>query len=244
MRHILTTSIITILLAVSPTFAGVCDVDPAKHLDLPKGMTLNILDKHELNGLCQMVVQPFGFPKPLTIYTGKDFVIVGSMFKDKKDLGMATIATLQRANFTEYRTNLDDLTVFTYTPDHYTRTAYVFTNPNCGHCNHAKQSMQTFADTHNIRLQFLFLRLRSTPSPKITAAICGSFTMENYLTDNYPETPACPKANQVIKDTAELAGKLGVTGTPAVILDNGSLIVGFDQQRILKELETKVSRKN
>ena len=225
------------LLFSSVAIAGVCEeADITRHLKLPPGVTLDVVSKREVNGMCEMIVRPSNYTKLLSLYATKDFVILGSMFQKKKELDRESIAKAERDQFLSVKSELDQLAAFSYKPEEAKRTAYLFTDPDCPFCNRAKKRIREFADQHDLEMKVIFFPVHKTAEEKIISGICKGMTFEDYLAGRYGKE-SCSKGKETLKKSREVARRIGVSGTPTVILDNGKRAVGFSPARMARLLE-------
>ncbi len=217
--------------------AGVCEeADITRHLKLPPGVTLDVVSKREVNGMCEMIVRPSNYTRLLSLYATKDFVILGSMFEDKRELDKESIRKAEKQEFLSVKPELDQLAAFSYKPEEVKRTAYLFTDPDCPYCNRAKKRIREFADQHNLEVKVIFFPVHKTAEEKIISGICEKMTFEDYLAGRYGEK-ACPEGKETLKKSREIARRIGVSGTPTLIFDNGKRAVGFSPARMARVLE-------
>ncbi|MEJ2393247.1 MAG: DsbC family protein [Candidatus Thiodiazotropha sp.] len=132
-----------------------------------------------------------------------------------------------------------------FAPEKYDHTVTVFTDIDCGYCRKLHSEIQQYND-RGIRVRYLMFPRAGIGSPSYDKAV-------NVLcADDRNEAMTLAKAgkdiehkqceNPVAKEYA-LGQKLGVTGTPAIFLENGELVPGYvpadRMAAMLKEIDAK-----
>ncbi len=132
-----------------------------------------------------------------------------------------------------------------FAPEKYDHTVTVFTDIDCGYCRKLHAEIQQYND-RGIRVRYLMFPRAGIGSPSYDKAV-------NVLcADDRNEAMTLAKAgkdidhkqceNPVAKEYA-LGQKLGVTGTPAIFLENGELVPGYvpadRMAAMLKEIDAK-----
>jgi thiol:disulfide interchange protein DsbC len=118
----------------------------------------------------------------------------------------------------------------------------VFTDPDCPFCAKLHTELKkVVAERKDIAFQIkLFpLPMHKEAFEKSKAIVCEKSLA---LLESAFEKKAIPKAKcktAVIDQNIELAKKLGITGTPALILPNGKVISGYKDAPAIKEMVDK-----
>jgi len=220
--------IILLLFLFSPVaIAGVCEEAELSHLPLPPGVTPEVVSQKEVNGMCEFIIRLSSYPGLFSLYGTRDFVISGSMFKEKKEISKESIAEVERDEFFALKPELDRLAAFSYQPKEVKRTAYLFTDPDCPYCNRAKKLIKQFAEGEKLEVKFIFSPVHPAGKAKAISGICGGITFEDYLNEKYGDR-TCAKGEDNLRRTQEIAFRLGVSGTPTVILDDGKKLIGLN----------------
>jgi thiol:disulfide interchange protein DsbC len=119
----------------------------------------------------------------------------------------------------------------------------VFTDPECPFCSKIHQEMKkVVAERKDIAfyIKMFPLPIHKDAAEKARAIVCEKSLK---LLDDAYEKKALPKPRcktSVIDDNIKLAKKLGISGTPALILPDGRVISGY---RDAKTLETLIGKK-
>lgn len=122
----------------------------------------------------------------------------------------------------------------------------VFTDPDCPFCSKLHAELKkVVAESNDIAFYLKLMPLKMHPNAywKSQSIMCSSSLQ--MLEDNFEKKqiprPACE--GKVIDDNLKLAGELGITGTPTLIMPDGFLLVGGPDARALKDLVISHSRK-
>ncbi|MDX2441020.1 MAG: hypothetical protein QNK40_10780, partial [Desulfobacterales bacterium] len=120
---------------------------------VPMSQEAKIVYKKDQGELCEVVLALDG--NLVSLYAGKNFLLVGNLFKDKKSITRETLDALtdiaqkerikaeekeeleterRRVFFQQNIRELDDLTLFSFKPGKHDKVLYVVTDPNCPHC--------------------------------------------------------------------------------------------------------------
>ncbi len=95
---------VVIFLSSKTILAGTCDKSTLKtlnkHLPNPSPRS-KIISQKKVSGLCETIVEFRG--RDIPFYSTKDFVIVGQMFKNKKNLPADTLSGLVKNSFLKNR---------------------------------------------------------------------------------------------------------------------------------------------
>jgi len=135
----------------------------------------------------------------------------------------------------------DQMIVFA--PDGPTKhTITVFTDIDCGYCRKLHSEMAGY-NAEGIRVQYLFYPRSGLDSPSYDKAVsvwCAD-DRKTAITDAKAgkEIPS-RKCDNPVKAHLELGEKLGVSGTPAIVLENGEMVPGYvPPKRLAAKLNDK-----
>jgi thiol:disulfide interchange protein DsbC len=125
------------------------------------------------------------------------------------------------------------------------RRIAVFADPNCGYCKRFERALQ---DVKDITVYTFLIPILGGDSPEKSRAIwCAKDNTASWLgwmIEN--KAPAKPPANcddGVIERNMALSRRLHVTGTPAIIFEDGSRIPGaLSAEQLEKRLQTIVPK--
>jgi thiol:disulfide interchange protein DsbC len=122
----------------------------------------------------------------------------------------------------------DDQTVV-FAPERYDHTINVFTDIDCGYCRKLHREIEDY-EAEGIRVRYLFYPRAGKGSPSFQKAVsvwCAddrqAAMTEAKAGKNVPKKDC---ANPV-QEHIELGNRFGISGTPAIVLDNGEMVPGY-----------------
>jgi thiol:disulfide interchange protein DsbC len=121
----------------------------------------------------------------------------------------------------------DNMIVFPAEKERHTIT--VFTDIDCGYCRKLHKEIDQF-NAEGITVRYLMFPRAGIDSPSYNKAVsvwCADDRRAALTHAKLGEDVATRTCDNPVKDQYELGGLLGVTGTPALILDNGELLPGY-----------------
>lgn len=163
------------------------------------------------------------------------YVIQGSMIDlDTNENLTETARTSIRSNLLS---NLDESEMIVFSPDKPRHTITVFTDIDCGYCRKLHSEMGQL-NSYGIEVRYMMFPRSgaNTPSYQKAVSVWCSKDQQTSMTkakagENVPEA----NCDNPIESQFLIGQKLGVTGTPALFLDDGTLVQGY---RPAKELAT------
>lgn len=216
------------------------------HVPIPPA---SILSKHEVNGVCEVILDINGQYVP--VYAGKNFIIAGEMFQDKKQITQTRIDGLKAKNFLRLKPEIEKCTALTFKPKKEIKhTVYMITDPVCPFCHQAESQLKAFAEKNAVEFKII---LASVHAPvgreKAIEAVCRKLSLDDYIsqpwrdesrTDQYQ----CREGIDLIDASEKLSAALGLEGVPVFFLENGQRIDGADMPALemaLSGMPLKVS---
>jgi len=116
-----------------------------------------------------------------------------------------------------------------FAPAEYKHTITVFTDIDCGYCRKLHRQIADYG-TEGIRVRYLFFPRAGIDSDsfKESVSVWCADDRRQALTDAKAgkslETKSCKNP---VKDHLELGKQLGISGTPAILLESGDLVPGY-----------------
>ncbi|MEZ4565399.1 MAG: thioredoxin fold domain-containing protein [Desulfobacterales bacterium] len=209
-----------------------------QHVPIPPAA---ILSKNPVNGICEVILDINGQYVP--VYAGKEFVIAGEMFQDRKQITQTRIDGLKAENFIRLRSDIDACVAMSYAPaDKAKHTIYMITDPVCPFCHQAESQLKNFADTHDAEFKII---LASVHPPvgrrKAVEAVCRNLSLDDYIRgdwqeDNETDDFQCERGIDLIAASEKIVAELGINGVPVFFLENGRRIDGADMTALEKAL--------
>jgi len=136
------------------------------------------------------------------------------------------------------KVGIDNMIVFPAEKERHTIT--VFTDLDCGYCRKLHKEIDQF-NAEGITVRYLMFPRAGVGSPSYDKAVsvwCADDRRAALTHAKAGEEITPRKCDNPVKDQYELGGQLGVTGTPALILDNGELLPGYvPAKRLAKALD-------
>ncbi|MFW5451474.1 MAG: thioredoxin fold domain-containing protein [Methylophagaceae bacterium] len=132
---------------------------------------------------------------------------------------------------------LDEADLIVYEPKKTEHTLTVFTDIDCGYCRKLHQQMNEYNDL-GIRIRYMaFPRagLESESFDKAEDVWCAKdrkLAMTEAKNGQQVDSDSC---NTPVKAHYELGRRLGVSGTPALFLENGEMLPGYVPPKRLKQ---------
>ena len=200
------------------------------HVPIPPAV---ILSRHEVNGICEVILDINGQYVP--VYAGKDYVIAGEMFQDKKQITQSRLDDLKAKNFIRLKPDIEKCIALSYSPHAKIKhTIFMITDPVCPFCHQAESQLKEFAEKHGVEFKII---LASVHPPvgrqKAIEAVCRNLSLDDYLKgtwkdDNKTDQYQCQKGIDLIDASEKVLTKLGIDGVPVFFLKNGQRINGAD----------------
>jgi len=202
-------------------------------LALP-GITPDQIKPSPMQGVSEVLVGPRLF------YVSNDgkYLLTGGIIdlNTRKDIGEERRKGIRLDAISKVGT--DNMIIFPAEKERHTIT--VFTDLDCGYCRKLHKEIDQF-NAEGITVRYLMFPRAGVGSPSYDKAVSVwcSDDRRAALTHakNGDEIPP-RKCTNPVKEQYELGGMLGVTGTPALILDNGELLPGYvPATRLAKALD-------
>ena len=218
-----------------------------KHAPVPSA---KIVFQKEVEGLCEMILDIGGEMVPL--YAGREFLIAGEMFVNKRQVSQQSIMTLQserdsemKKRFAEIKPRLEQNVAFQYKPAiKGKKSLYMFTDPLCPYCNKAGNELKTVADQSGITIKAIIFNVHGDPGREnAVAAVCRKYDFEQYLRSDWKSQSKgkeddCESGRQLYDQSMQIGRDMGIRGVPFFVTEDGEIIRGADLDAIKKALES------
>ncbi len=225
---------------------------------VPLPTEAKIVYKKNQGELCEVVLALDGNLVPL--YAGKDFLLVGKLFRDKKSITRETLDALadtarkerikadekeaiktekRKAFFQQNIRVLDDLALFSFNQGKSNKVLYVVTDPNCSYCKKLMPDLEILAIENQIEIKvILFPVLGSKSRDMAIQAICEKYSYQDYGQIQFqPDTPGCRQANILLEKTMPFFSRADLSFVPVVISGDGTWVVeGNDISQVKQHL--------
>ena len=157
-------------------------------------------------------------------------LLVGNLY-ELHDGGVVSIT--ERRRNAQRQALLADVPIsemLVYSPESDTRAAVtVFTDIDCGYCRKMHNSMAEY-HAHGIEVRYLAYPRAGIDSPtykNMVSAWCANDPLDALTTLKRGEEVPAKSCVNPVAEQYELGQQMGITGTPSIILSDGSLIPGM-----------------
>ncbi len=196
-----------------------------------------IMSERDVYGLCEMILNIQGQLVP--VYATKNFVLAGEMFSHKTQVTVTQIRKVKseilKSKFGKVKNELNNLVVASFNPEA-KKFVYFIVDPLCPYCEAAKAKLEKLAQEHNFGVKLVFFPVHGALARKdIASFICSHKTFEDYIKNNYGNK-TCKKGEEYSYKSIRVNHSLMVDGTPTIITYKGDYILGYQPQKILKDL--------
>jgi len=223
---------VMLALVASPSMADANAKIKARLEKVLPEYTIDGINKTPVSGLYEVTMGP------QVIYVSSDgnYMIQGRLIDlaNRKDLTEPRQAAARKAAVDKI--GEDEMVIFA--PDKYDHTVTVFTDIDCGYCRKLHSEIADYG-AEGIRIRYLFFPragLRSESYKKAVSVWCSN-DRRQALTDAKAgkeiESKSC---DNPVEEHMKLGELLGVSGTPAILLENGDLVPGYIPAKRLAEI--------
>jgi len=215
---------VILALAASPLLAG-AEAKIKARLDkvLSPGYEIGSIEKTPIKGLFEVVVGAD------VIYVSGDgkYMVDGRLIDlaNQKDLTEPRRAKIRKQAID--KVGEDRMVIFA--PDKYEHTITVFTDIACGYCRKLHRQIADYG-AEGIRVRYLFFPRAGVGSDsfKKSVSVWCADGRRQAMTDAKAGKPVEPKScENPVQDHLELGKQLGVSGTPAILLESGDMVPGY-----------------
>lgn len=130
--------------------------------------------------------------------------------------------------------------MITFAPENPIYDVYVFTDIDCGYCRRLHAQVEEY-NRLGIAVHYLFFPRAGIGSPSYSKAVsvwCSDDQRSAFTSAKLGEEPSSKNCDNPIQRQYELGQKIGMTGTPALVLKDGSMIRGYmPPENLLQHLQ-------
>lgn len=205
-----------------------------KHAWLPK--KYKVLSQQPMDNLCEIAIESDN--KYITLYTYKDYVMVGDLFKDKKAVTQDLVDKIEGKVIAENRDALEKCVALTYTPKERNihRSMYMIVTPGCHFCEDAEEEIEFVSERYGIAVKMIIYD--SKTRPQSVAAICQNIPINEFSSPEFKaaSTETCEKGKTILTGTLPVIDKIGINGFPTFIFDTGKKVVGGNMKNLEQQI--------
>ncbi|GAB4181745.1 MAG: DsbC family protein [Wenzhouxiangellaceae bacterium] len=217
--------IATSLLFVAVAVQAADENDPLRQAlatVLPNTDNMAIADS-PIDGLKQVTIDA------TVIYASEDgrYLVQGKLFDlaTRTDLTEEAMSGVRKG----LMKNVDGSELISFTPESPIYDVYVFTDIDCGYCRRLHAQIEDY-NRLGIAVHYLFFPRAGFGSPSFDKAVsvwCAKDQMEAFTAAKAGDEPESKKCDNPVKAQYDLGQKIGMTGTPAIVLADGSMVRGY-----------------
>ena len=137
----------------------------------------------------------------------------------------------------------DDRTIVFAPKEKAKHTITVFTDIDCPYCQKMHNDMKGYNDA-GIAIRYMLYPRAGVDSPsydKVVSVWCAENRQEAMTKSKNGEEIEAKTCDNPVKDHMAIAQKIGVTGTPAIVLESGELMPGYVPPKDLVKVLDKVA---
>ncbi|MBU0993390.1 MAG: thioredoxin fold domain-containing protein [Proteobacteria bacterium] len=197
-----------------------------------------ILSMRPVDNLCEIAIESQN--KYATLYTHKDYVIIGDLFKEKKAVTRDLVDEIEGRVIEENRKALEQCTAITYTPvkRNINRTLYMVVTPGCHFCEEAEDEIEFLAERYGLTIKMI---IYTDENKKAVQAVCrnipiSEFNSPEFKTTEPAEADLCDRGQEIIAKTPAVIDRIGIKGFPTFIFDTGKKFAGANMEHLEKQI--------
>lgn len=187
------------------------------------GVTLDSIEESPVPGLYEVVVGP------RVVYVSGDgrYLLQGSIIDVHTRTNITEVKQAEAKKAAMAQVSEDSMIVFS--PKDYKHTMTVFTDIDCGYCRKLHQEMEDY-NKEGIRVRYLFYPRAGVGSPSFQKAVnvwCAQDRHKAMTAAKAGEDVEVNNCENPVRTHLQLGEAMGVTGTPAIVLDSGEMLPGY-----------------
>ncbi len=211
--------------------------EPIKQGLAKLGLTATSVKQSKVGGLLEVVTDRGLF----YITENGQYLVHGKMFDIKDDIVNETENSLTKVRVAGVQEFKDSMITFPAKNEQHRVT--VFTDTTCGYCRKMHSQMQAYNDL-GITVQYLAFPRSGVQGPtfkELNAIWCADNQQQSLTKAKNGERMDLAKVKSCQAPIAEhyaLGMKVGVNGTPSIVLENGTMLPGYQDPEQLKQVLT------
>lgn len=224
---------------------GHVDIDwISSHISLPNDA--RIVLKQEKGQICEVILSISGNLAP--IYAGNDFILVGRLYKEGRQITRETMNALsdvienerekvvqedalrkekRKLFFKQNIQQLKEIAFLSFSPEQARNFFFVITDPNCPHCSDLLPKLEQAALESKMEVKVIIYPILGLKSRNMAIqAICNNYSYEAYKDIKIAESiHSCDQAESLLKKTDHFFQSGGLSAVPIVVSGDGSWVV-------------------
>lgn len=159
-----------------------------------------------------------------------EYFILGKLFQVRENGFVNLTEQRKKALRAELLSQIPEEEMVIFSPEGEVRdTVYAFTDVDCGYCRKLHDEMAEY-NARGIEIRYLAFPRAGVHSPaydKMVSVWCAEDSKEAMTLAKGGQTPPAADCANPVAEQYELGIKFGVTGTPALVFEDGSLMPGY-----------------
>ena len=200
---------------------------------IPNSENMAIADS-PLTGIKQVTIDSMVF------YVSEDgnYLMQGKLFdlETRTDLTEEALSVIRK----DLMADVDSAGMISFAPEDALYNVYVFTDIDCGYCRRLHAQIEEY-NRLGIAVHYLFFPRSGVGTPSFSKAVsvwCADDKQAAFTAAKLGDDPAPESCDNPVQAQYELGQKIGMTGTPALVLANGSMVRGYmPPAQLLQHLE-------
>lgn len=214
----------TALLAASVVaHAGEADKIRAGVTKLLPGMEPDSIEPSPVAGLYEVTIGP----RVLYVSADGKYLVQGRIYDMDKREDITEPKQAQARMTAVEKIGEDKMVIFE--PDEYDHTITVFTDIECGYCRKLHREIEQYGE-EGIRVRYVFFPRAGVDSASYKEAVavwCADDRQQAMTDAKQGKKIDMRSCENPVKDHMQLGELLGISGTPAILLEDGELVPGY-----------------
>ena len=234
--------------------SGCLNLKIKKNIYMPPNA--KIVGRKNIGGICQITVKIknyIGQDQYLPVYATKNFVLIGTMFKNRVNITNNAITILKERQLKESVKQARPYLKYyfaKYAPAKPNgKILYAFIDPLCPFCHEIEPYLKGLADKSGYSIQMYFMIVHGKPAYNDAMGFtCSKGSFSQYIKDAKSlkyGNETCISGKKLLSKDSKLASIFAVSGTPTFITSDSKEVVGANLNGLrqilgLKPLTAKV----
>ena len=181
-----------------------------------------IVSKRPVFDLCEVIVRFRNNFIPF--YVARNFLIVGVMFSEAKNISKSAISLSRRQflknTYLELKDLLERASAITHAPYKGKVTIFFFTDPGCPFCRRSEKPLMEVARKCQAIIKVLFYPVHGKDDA--ISAVCKNLSYTDYISRKWTShKESCQRGREIVEASLVVAKRFGIAATPTFLIVNG-----------------------
>lgn len=165
-----------------------------------------------------------------------DFLVTGDLFKVDATAGLVNLtAQARQAKVVDWIAAVPESEMIIFNPDEVKGTITVFTDVDCTYCRKLHSEIDAIL-AQGIQVRYMAYPRggeASTAYPKMISVWCSDDRNKSLTQAKHGQNIPTKECQNPVLEHYNLGNKIGITGTPSIVLEDGTVIPGYmDSQQL------------